>query len=969
MGYSSKDFFHVAFHMSNEVDQLLHAYRALSSNNDELIRIATSEIKNLLGDSSIINSLFQIIENSDESFIRNQAAISLKTVISSFKENFSIDEKLNIFNTILNFLSNENFEIIQNIFFDIIYTLLSEYTIPILFSFIQNSGLDSLNARLLLSFPDDHIRPFLPVIESLISKILNSDVNGILLGFRIRLYVSPDFFSQIFQKGIEVSINFSNDIKILQKLTSSIIESLKYVDDKSFVLNLYLPLIGEENPSIPRESQILYSSIVTELIKSTPIENTQTMFLILQKYYQLYLFVDENDDIFEFMESFSLNSEFLNLFISKIPELSATEKSFDATLFCLSHCFSANMNESTNFIYVGEIANFLSKAVLNQSKTIRTTAGIAIQTFAKELEENLSEYCPILINSMIESLNIENNEEIIEALTVIFMNGINDEEIIRLFFDKAFSFFILKIENKYDLQRIYPCFVALCATSRTKSHEYFNKIFEINNMILNSTDTDFLCVHEFAIDGLRKLAIMCSENFSDKISDLILYFTQILEQNIDNFDLVDSILMAIGSFISKFSNNFDFTTLIPFLMKLVENNDEQSPHSLSIVCAIMNEYVNKVDLTSKIQTILQSFQLLSNGIFEKSITDEPVLNLLRAITIFVEYINSLSDFNENKSSLLNLILNWTISILNQTDDKFVISEALSIFIQIVDDYLFDPSILFPIFKKILESEYDDDVFSTFSFFLKKLISKGVNFSSLVPSLFEMAKSANQNEIRDFGLQILGQMAESKSGDYIDGNFIKNLVEMSLKSIHDYHSSIGAFVLNQIVTGCSKIPNFVEIFNPIEIMKILLEYIKLDKKNASYLHFADNCVTSFAAIVINVVKNGVPIESYLQIVLERMPARYDPAENYEMMEFFLWLGDQTRFIPVELFLGVLIRLFSKPIDYDSIGKLADKNDMIATLKRKLTLLMSQINDFDCFVNQVCNNDQYKLHYFHKNMDEL
>ena len=126
--------------MSNEVDQLIQAYRNISTNNNELISLATREINDLLSDPSIIDSLLYIIENFDEDPIRMQAATSLKLAVIAFDEQFSVEEKEHLLELILKCLSNENFEVIQNILFDIIHTLLSEDTFSIIFSFIQHSS-------------------------------------------------------------------------------------------------------------------------------------------------------------------------------------------------------------------------------------------------------------------------------------------------------------------------------------------------------------------------------------------------------------------------------------------------------------------------------------------------------------------------------------------------------------------------------------------------------------------------------------------------------------------------------------------------------------------------------------------------------------------------------------------------------------------------------------------------------------
>lgn len=963
--------------MSDEVNQLIQAYKKISTNNDELINQATKEINALISDPSIIDSLLYIIQNNDDNFCKMQAAISLKRVVLSFSEHFADEDMQGLIQIILKCLSNENFEIIQNVLLDIVYALLSEKTIPIIISFIQNSIKYSLNAKLIIILPDSYLQQLLPFLEPLITKLLDSDINGILLGFRIRNYIDQDFFHQIFQKSIEMSIQFSDKINDLKKIIGAINNNIKYIEDKSSILELYLPLIGSNESDISFESQLQYSYVVSNIIKSIEITDTQTMFSILQKYFDLYAMIEENHDVFDFVETFATNIEFLEYFISKLQESISSEKELNAFLLCLSHCFSKNMNINTNFKYINDIATFLSKVVLHPSKSVRTTAGIVIQNFVMELKEYISDVCIILINSMIDSLNIESNNDIIEALSHIFnyssydnMDSQDEKEHFNQMFDKAFSYFLPKIQNNENMQIVFPSFVALCATNKVKSLEHFDQIFEINNTILESEDSEIECIQNFAVNGLENLAIICSDKFSDKIPELISYFTHLLEKNDDNSELVMEILSAIGSFKSKFKSQFDFSSLIPLLTKIVENYDESSSLALSAICSILDEYMDEIDLSDMIQDILQYFQQLSNKINEQIYLNKSILNLLRAMTLFVNYIEELShsgDKIKSKSDLFDSVFNWVVIILNNTEDNYIISEGISVLIEMVGDYSFDQSSLFPLIEKFFTKEYDEDFFPTFTYFLKRLISNGANFDSLIPSLFEMANSSKNKETCDFGLQILGQIAESQSGECVDENFIKKLIECSLKNIHDFESSSAVYVINQIVNGCSKMPNFNEFFDSEQLMSILLEYIQEEKCLTSYLEFVDNCVTAFASIVIHVVGDNVPFDSYLKIVLDKMPARYETTENFEMMHFLLWVGNKTDFNPPDLFLAVLVRFFSNKMDDDVVGFIANNADLIQTLKAKVLLLMERVDKADAFIAQICQNDQLKLSNFQKNIE--
>ena len=58
--------------MSDDVNKLVQAYQKLSTNNNELVALATLEITDLTKNPSVINSLFQIVSNPYENYIRKK---------------------------------------------------------------------------------------------------------------------------------------------------------------------------------------------------------------------------------------------------------------------------------------------------------------------------------------------------------------------------------------------------------------------------------------------------------------------------------------------------------------------------------------------------------------------------------------------------------------------------------------------------------------------------------------------------------------------------------------------------------------------------------------------------------------------------------------------------------------------------------------------------------------------------------
>ncbi|OHT16294.1 hypothetical protein TRFO_13302 [Tritrichomonas foetus] len=972
--------------MENEVSLLIQAYQKLSYNNNELTKQATQEISLLTSNPAIIFSLFKILEISNDNFIRKQTVISIKLVISTFKDHFASDF-IQILNILLNFLSKESSSIIQNIIIDILCLLINEATIPSLFSFIQSS-LESQNleiisicCNILLSMPD--ITPFIPLCIPIITNL--NKIESINLGFKIRPFSPPEFFEQVFQNGIKMALNLSNDRISLSTLITSICNSISFIQEKSIIFTSFLPLLG--NPEISSDIQILYASAITEAIENSEISDCNLMYSILLKYFELYSIMEEDHDLFDFMKTFTKNSKFLELFITKLNDFTNTEKNAAAALSALFYCF-----ENSNFIYVNEVGTFLSTAILNPSQLIREKAAISIKSFAHDLQGEIDEIYPLLVDSILNSLiNQENmndshmnnkiyikkgnecNIEVIEALTSLFISvGTSADQ----FFDKAISYFLPKIKNRENLQHVFPSFTALCAASKYKCKENFPQLFEINTSIINSTDNSLYSIKEFAIDGIKNLAILCSDQIKEKIPELVNFLICIINENKDDDIIRKSALTSLGSIVPKHLDVFNFTTIIPCLTELVNLDDACSPLALSTICGILCEYPEISP--SFIPSIAPFFHLLvhhnPNSPPKTNNEIEPIsaassdlmpnsdslLNLLRAMTLFVQ----IADLNMvcNELKLLDSVINWTMTILNMTEDVFIVSEALSVFIELVGSYQFDYSILFPLFNKYLELDYDDDLFPTLAYLIKLLISKGVSFDNLVPKLIEMSFS-DSFETRDFGVSILGQFAESRNGSFINAEFISKLVEISIYNLK-YESANAAFVINQMATGS---PDLLHKY-ALHLIHLLSECLTINKNTQKYYEFADNCVTAFAAIVTKIVKSVKPISQFIPQILKNMPAKTATRENFEMMNFLLWLGRETNFQPTELFTSVLIQFFSKEDDEDEIGFISNKRELMTTLKEKLINLLSVIENPEVFCRQVCNNNSILLHYLKMNIGE-
>lgn len=952
--------------MEDVANQLIEAYRKITSNNQELIHQAGSEISILCSNSSIIPALLFVIHNSTKAQIRNQASITLKQVIFRFKTDLTNENIETLFTFIFELISKGDLPVILTNFYIILTHLFSENTIPFIFSFLQkslegaNPIIISRNAEFLISIEQDFdLSLFSPLIVPMI-QLLNSDINGLLLAFKFQRFIPEELFLSAYLKSIEKSISMSNIPTVVEKLSQHIKSFLPFYEDKSSIMNVYLPLFYVDDANIPIQSQLIYSSIITDLIELIEINDVELMLTILQKNIALFSVSDDSNDIFSFFRTFSMNHNFLNDLVQKIPEIAVSVSGIHSLLYCFMHSYESPHIQK----YLTQICGFLSTSIQFPSKAIRETAAESIGILVETLKEKVTGFCPNFVFSILVSIKQELNSILIETLTKIFLLN-NTSQMSESYFDSVYEFYMIKLEANELVYNIYPSFIELCSSSKEKSSIYFDFILSVNSSFLASPN---FSMKEFAIEGIRNLALSKPERFNDKIPEFISSLIELAQSNEDDSELVKTILCAIGALSDKFISIYDFTSVIPILLKLVQTSKPYSSYALSDIIYIMKISSEKEKMISLIPTIIECFTLLSSYLNEASsqllITNYDEVSswtdLIRAMRHFVEFVE-----NNSKNELYEWILTWIMTILKQTDDNMIISECFEAMSPIIRVVTFDYSVLFPLFIHLFQKEYDEELFPTFAYVLKQLIDKGVNFDSLIPHFFEMCQENNADYVRDFGYQILGQMIESKNGNYQDVAFLKNVLGSSLIAIEQYQSPSAAFVINQM--ACS-VPEFLVQFNPSDILSFLLNSLKSDRKSVAFMEFSDNAVSAIGQLVKKVIKNAVPYESYLEFLLERMPAQFDTKENYEIMQFYLWLGTQTDFNPTLPFLGVLVRFFSVEMIEDDIGFIAKYDSMIDTLKRKFLLLASRISEPETVYQEICK-DEYALIMLHTNIDSV
>jgi hypothetical protein len=305
---------------------------------------------------------------------------------------------------------------------------------------------------------------------------------------------------------------------------------------------------------------------------------------------------------------------------------------------------------------------------------------------------------------------------------------------------------------------------------------------------------------------------------------------------------------------------------------------------------------------------------------------------------------------------------WSSDLILETDDVSICSEAIAILIELIDT-AFDPSLLARIIFSFLDrelpcqedlGEYDEEIHSVISFLLKSMIKKlgreaTSSLESLIPRLIEYCDSKNVN-LREFGIQGLGQLAESSE---VDEGFVREILTLAIDMVRNSNSSIAAFVINQCT---AVIPSVV-----LEMIDEVFEVLANCLNEESPGELTDSCINALAAIE----KDSLPIGRYLTNVLQLMPARGAASNNHEMMRFFLWLNEQTGSEPLEDFAAVLVRLFSIP--KNQMGFFTTDSELVQELERLMVELLGQMENPAEFCGQLCGRNTAKLTCLAKTLD--
>jgi hypothetical protein len=620
------------------------------------------------------------------------------------------------------------------------------------------------------------------------------------------------------------------------------------------------------------------------------------------------------------------NRVFMDLFLSTLECRIMDERIRASAIQALGDCFECGT--IALLPHLESIAAILEAVIVDPSATVRRSASCAISEFCEHFEAH---FCfDRLILAVLGSLKIRYDEDLVEALSCLFGHCRNADSV----FDACLEWIcpLLESDDLSVLQHVFPCLAALCDASRERVNDRCDTLFGIMSDVIRGSDPKLDLVQEFAIECLQTLALK-SVNFRPHLIDFVDFLTAKVTHEDDAFRR--SVLRAIGVITQKHAQVVSLRAEA-ILGQLVQIDDVLG---FSTTCAVLAEFPEFLDqMSSHVFAMIERY----------SGDCDDLATFCRALALVLQIAAS-----RCSETFSDGIMAWAVRIIHENDNSFVCAEAVSILVEMLQaDLSVDSSVVSMFFDGSLACNpipfrYDEVVYPVFSFFFKLLIQRRKEFATFAPYIQQLIDLTGDSsvDLREFGLQILGQLIENCSGE-LGYEFVENVLQLCLSFVTDVKSSVGMFCLSQCATAAPSIVHS----HWDSIFPILLEIITAPSAFSDEL--VDNTVNTLGCILQNPLSSFSPID-HISAILGAMPAKAKSAENPEMMRFFLWLYAQTNGEPRLDFAAVLIRFFSTS-ESDS-GFLDSHSDLLASLKTLAHAHLAKIPEIEALTSHVCEFD--------------
>lgn len=863
----------------------------------------------------------------------------------------------------------------------------------------------------------------IPLIEAgLNSQSNDTRLAAILHGLVVANLINTEEGSQLLarytEEGIQLLVNYvtSNDMFSYGESLCDLVKGMRYFFeqepeniDTNRILMILLDLLSKNEIIIEfrKQIQILSYVLIQNSIDSIA-ENEEAIQTVLQVFFQNeglnfdpeeHIYLIDNDIFSTICEDFALYPDVLEMMWNTFESISESPEGFYTMLVALS----ATLQEGCDFYQskITDLSQILIQGVSNECLCLNEAAAECIEKLAISQKKQIKSVLDELVHAILERLSNEPNTELVKSIDSIVCSA---EEIGPIFSDifNALSE-LYGVEDLPLHDAILSCLYSLIRFSPKQARHFFQPISELCFQILSSQDE----YDEFKGKAISILSFLI-ESSPKLFEPLFSEFHNLVVQNLDSEDLtiLKESITAYGHLLIHFVESEQIQSSISDVYaKIIDfagrdiSQREETEHEIftgeddpevedfdSKVEPVINVVVSAIRVATY---ILSAFpQMIASD-------SEQILDIIQkqyevgdsdCIIGCAEGCNNLiqgvqkAGYNQDTQPILSriafLLSEIAASDLSQSDGAGSAFTGISDIIAgdevtgILCCYEYLGSILGSV-RDVFKGErtyqqgktkYIEELHQPAMRVVREIIAamkdKSVEvIADLIPIFNEHVENISM-EMRDLVLQFFGDLCYWAT-NAVDDELKGNTFILAFDAIEKRSSAIGFGCIKQLA---EKSPQFIleKLDDILGLIKAQLE-INEDNPTESLQSIQDNAVSALAMIAMNILKNNFPFNDFLPIALSKMPPQLEAEENDCHIDFFFWLyncAEQLNILEdnIQYFAAVPVKLFSDPID--SLEDLCVSKDNIGKMLQALKSF-SSIPNFESFINEVCENDEFKV----------
>lgn len=879
---------------------------------------------------------------------------------------------------------------------------------------------------MLVNHQEDNVNSLTPISIPLIEAGLNSGsddtklaavLHGILIANLIPTEEGSQLLTRYVECGTQLLINLttSNNQEYDTNL-DDLIKGLTYLLDQepegintNQILEVCFKLLSNQAivPNFRSRIQSLSDILIMDSIDKI-MEDPNQIQMILHVYFQYAQSIfDPNElsyDMSEHTVFSSISTEFSsypealeimwNIIIPMTQSLEGRFASICALLYSLT--------EGCDFYQskIIDLKQLFIQGLNDPAECTNEAAAKAIGELAISQKKQIKSISGDLIQTLLAKLSQSPNAEYVNSIDNIVKAADDIGNAFSYIFETLFN--LLQVADSSLQFSIFNCLYSLVQHSPKQARHFFQQIVNLCIQVLSSNNQ---------LDLLKGRAIsilsFLMESSTKLFAPLVPQFHQLIIQNLQSNDqaiLYESI-RAYGHLLRNYSEQQElkesiqtvFPKLIDFASKEIkirgENEDE----------VFLGEETEGVDYDSIIEPIIRvvgssilvasyalsaypnliqsNMQRLFDAIQNQFNVGDPdiAFNCAQGCANLFEAIQKIG-FNEQTQPIVSNI----VSLLSQiaasesgTDAAGAAFTAISDVIAsdevlgILSCYNYLGSILGSVqavFKGEMlyqqdKNKYIEELHTPAMRVVREIIAAMKNdcikvVSNLIP-IFNGHISDKSTDMRDLVLQFFGDLVYWAS-EATDDEIKRNTFILAKDAIEKRKSAIGFGCIKQLAI---KSPNIIQ-GNLEELLVLIKNQLVINEETPTELlqSIQDNAESALAMIAMNILKENFPINDFLQIALNKMPAQLEVEENNDHISFFFWLFQRAGALSIQeqnlpFFAAVPIRLFSDPIDQLEDYCVSPEN--VTNMQNILKQFAHSIPNFENFVKETCGNDDFKI----------